>query len=175
MGGITNGKRKMERIYAEISQRASRSKQERLRQMEKSTQFASERLCARILYETKGKERKWRRLATRLWFSARNIKLRFPTRKKTNPLMIAMDIARYEIVHAFLPKAAFLKMQAFTNPHGRETRKWSIGSPFREPRFTRRGKRLAHCENRIYDVDNELPRKRGLFYFCEIFENNMWG
>ena len=28
---------------------------------------------------------------------------------------------------------------------------------------------------KIYDVDNELPRKRGLFYFCEIFENNMWG
>ena len=44
-----------------------------------------------------------------------------------------------------------------------------------EYKITRHGKRLAHCENRIYDVDNELPRKRGLFYFCEIFENNMWG
>ena len=22
---------------------------------------------------------------------------------------------------------------------------------------------------------HRLPRKRGLFYFCEIFENNMWG
>ena len=28
---------------------------------------------------------------------------------------------------------------------------------------------------KTYDVDNELPRKRWLFYFCEIFENNMCG